>query len=140
MTDLCPPNKAREWIESDRIDPLPAWESEADRDFRIKMLAAGGMTAPLNWFRAQLRPECTPLQGAIPPESDKLTVPMMFVGGDKDYASRIEFLHQSAAMVKEQGWLDDVDVKVVEGASHWVMLNKRAEFLEILEEAARRVG
>jgi hypothetical protein len=48
-TEFCPRGKAREWMEADRMTPLPAYETPASREERIATFAKGGWTGPTNW-------------------------------------------------------------------------------------------
>ena len=121
------------------MDPLPSWETSPDREYRTELLTKGGFTGPLNWYKAQIRNVDGPDLDTIPPENNVLNVPVVFVGGDQDYATRIEVMHQVAELGKQGGWLPSVDVEVVAGASHWLLLEKPTEIFAILERVAKSV-
>lgn len=52
-------------------------------------------------------------------------VPTLFVGGDEDYATRVDDMQFVAEELGKKGWLKDVRVEVLKGTGHWVMLEQR---------------
>jgi pimeloyl-ACP methyl ester carboxylesterase len=137
-TDLCPLGKAKEWVQSGRVDPLPSWETSIDREYHIGLFREGGSTGPLNWYKSQIRNIDGPALDTIPKDNIVLNVPVVFVGGDQDYATRIEVMHQAAELGKQGGWLPSVDVEVVAGSSHWLLMEKPSEIFAILDKVAKR--
>jgi pimeloyl-ACP methyl ester carboxylesterase len=136
---LCPIGKARAWVESGKVDKLPSWETKKERDDRIKLFTKGGFTGPLNWYKVQIRNIDAPAFEAIPPENIVLNIPVLFVGGDQDYATRSEIMYQVADLGKQQGWLPTVEVKIIAGASHWLLLEKPKEIFTILDKVAKNL-
>jgi soluble epoxide hydrolase / lipid-phosphate phosphatase len=76
-------------------------------------------------------------EGQVPLINYTITKPVLFIGGDKDYATPIEGMLQSAKQGKHQGWLPNVKVKVVQGGSHWLMLEKPDETFALLDGFAK---
>ncbi|CAI6339482.1 unnamed protein product [Periconia digitata] len=139
QTDLCPYGTAEEWIRKERFDPLPPWESEHDREYRVRMFREGGFAAPLNWYKSNIRNIDAEDVAKVPPENIVLNKPVLFIGGDQDYATRIEIMQQVAKAGKES-FLPDVEVKTVEGTSHWLLLEKPREVFVLLDGFARKLG
>lgn len=59
---------------------LPAWFSEADLDFYTKSFVTGGITGPLNRYRAHPLDFDDVAQYA----DERFSVPTLFIGGDRD--------------------------------------------------------
>ena len=138
-TDLAPIGKARAWVEADKKSPLPEYETKVDRLYRLTLFKLGGLTGPLNWYKAQVRNVDAEAINTIPPQNVVLTQPVLFVGGEKDYATRPEIMQQIAGQGKAQGWLPTVEVQVVPGASHWLQLEKHKEITAILVNVAKNL-
>ncbi|KAJ7110408.1 hypothetical protein C8R44DRAFT_985685 [Mycena epipterygia] len=51
---LCVDGRARAYIENNIISPLPWYMTPEEKEHLKKALLAGGLTAPLCWYRASL--------------------------------------------------------------------------------------
>ncbi|KAJ7770958.1 alpha/beta-hydrolase [Mycena olivaceomarginata] len=51
---LCVDGAARAWIESNRIEPLPAYVTPEDREHFKNAFLNGGLSAPLCWYKAMI--------------------------------------------------------------------------------------
>lgn len=138
-TDLCPVGKAKEWVTAGKTTPLPSWETKVDRAYRIALFKSGGLTAPLNWYKSMIRNVDAKAVNAIPPQNLVLSQPVLFIGGSIDYVSRPELMQMIASQGLAEGWLPTVQVKIVEGGSHWVLLEKHKEVSRILINVAMEV-
>ncbi|CAI6342538.1 unnamed protein product [Periconia digitata] len=140
-TDLCPYGKAKAWIEAGKMDSkLPSYETPETREARVAKFKSGGLAAPLNWYKVSMRNIDAEAINAIPKQNLVLNVPTVFMGGDKDYATRVEMMQMAAAKLKEAGLLKpDVEVKIVKGASHWITLERPDEVFTVLQELVKKV-
>jgi pimeloyl-ACP methyl ester carboxylesterase len=93
---------------------LPAWLSEEDLDFYVAELEQGGLTGPLNYYRnTELNWEVLgPYQGTL------VTVPAMFIGGDRDVAT---IWSQQAIARAEERLTDLRGSVIVANCGHWIM-------------------
>jgi pimeloyl-ACP methyl ester carboxylesterase len=101
-------------------DPLPAWLTQEDLDYYVAQYRRSGFRGPINWYRNIDRDmELTRhLEGAT------ITQPSFFIAGTKD-PIRIML---AAAIQALDANLTDLRGKVfVEGAGHWVQMERPAE-------------
>jgi pimeloyl-ACP methyl ester carboxylesterase len=105
------------------IDPqaLPAWLTEHDLDIFTAELERSGFRGPLNRYRNMDRDweELADLRDA------KVTVPALFLTGDKDIATHLagaDAIDQMRARVP-----DLREVRIIPGAGHWVQQEKPEE-------------
>jgi len=73
--------------------PLPPWLSEKDVDFYVSEFTRTGFRGPLNWYRNIDRnwELLTPMAGA------KVTVPALYIAGDRDLVLRFRGMDQVIA-------------------------------------------
>jgi pimeloyl-ACP methyl ester carboxylesterase len=138
-TDLGPIGKAKAFIQAGRKTPLPTWETKADRAYRIALFKSGGMTGPLNWYKANIRDIDAKAVSEIPPQSVILTKPTLFIGGTIDYVTRPEVMQMIADQGRAEGWLPNLKVKIVENGSHWVLIEKHREVSDLLIGVAKNL-
>jgi pimeloyl-ACP methyl ester carboxylesterase len=109
------------------IDPeqLPSWLTEEDLDYDVAQYQQSGFRGPLNWYRNIDRDvELTPQL-----ETAKIERPSLFIAGARD-----------PLLAYAKGWADQMDRWVtdlrgkvfVEGAGHWVQLERPAAVTEAL--------
>jgi pimeloyl-ACP methyl ester carboxylesterase len=109
------------------IDPeqLPSWLTEDDLDYYVAQYQRSGFRGPLNWYRnIDHDLEITPQL-----ETTKIERPSFFIAGAKD-----------PVLSYGEGWVDQMDRWVtdlrgrvfVEGAGHWVQLERPAAVTEAL--------
>lgn len=108
---------------------LPAWITEADLDYYVAQYQQSGFRGPLNWYRNIDRNlELTPQLEAI--ETGRIEQPSFFIAGTEDPVLRFGGGRGVALMDK---YLTDLRGKVfVEGAGHWVQLERPAAVNEAL--------
>ncbi len=103
------------------LDPasLPAWLTEADLDYYEAQYELSGFRGPINWYRnidrnIVLYPQL---------KDTKVKVPTFFLAGAKDLVLKFE-----------AGWVEQLHTRIadlrgitlVEGAGHWVQLERPA--------------
>jgi pimeloyl-ACP methyl ester carboxylesterase len=100
---------------------LPAWLTEEDLDYYVEQFEQSGFRGPLNWYRNIDRNiELTPQL-----ESAKIEQPSFFIAGKKD----------PVLSFGGGGWVSKMDESVtnmrgkvfIEGAGHWVQMERPAE-------------
>jgi pimeloyl-ACP methyl ester carboxylesterase len=99
---------------------------QGDVERQLKDLARpGALTAGLNWYRANVRPQMPP--ETPPPPPPKIACPVMGVWSDRD--PFLTEAHVSRSVERISGpWR----YEKIEGAGHWMMLDKPAELNRLL--------
>src|SRR5262245_25655329 len=103
------------------------WTREqGDTERQLKDLArSGALTAGLNWYRANVRPQMPPETPS--PAPPKIACPVMGVWSDRD--PFLTEAHVSKSFERISGpWR----YEKIEGAGHWMMLDKPAELNRLL--------
>ncbi|MGH9840009.1 MAG: alpha/beta fold hydrolase [Blastocatellia bacterium] len=105
---------------------LPAWLTEEDLDYYVAQYEQSGFRGPLNWYRNIDRNiELTPQL-----EAARIEQPSFFIAGTKDPVLQFGGGRGVEAMDK---WMADLRGKVlIEGAGHWVQMERPAEVTEAL--------
>ena len=102
-------------------DPLPAWLTEEDLDYYVEQYQKSGFRGPLNWYRnidrnLQLTPQL---------EHAKVQQPALFIAGKKDLV--LSFAGGGLLDLMDNYVADLRGRVLIEGAGHWVQLEKPAE-------------
>ena len=98
---------------------------QGDHDRNLKDLARpGALTAALNWYRANVRPQM-PAPNAFP--MPKIAMPAMGIWGDGD-----PFLTEEQVTRSTERLTGPWRYEKVTGAGHWIMLDKPAELNRLL--------
>ena len=97
-----------------RPEKLPAWLSKDDLDFYVSEFEHGGLKAPLKYLRnAELDREVLGQYQGTP-----VTVPAMFIGGDRDVAT----IWSQQAIVRAGEALTDLRGSIIlRNCGHWIM-------------------
>jgi pimeloyl-ACP methyl ester carboxylesterase len=98
----------REWLSSPLGEPVDIERYVAD------LGRPGALTAALNWYRANIRPESF----GRPPQLPAVSCPVLGLWGEHDVACGEEQMRGSGAYVTG-GWR----YERVPGASHWIPLD-----------------
>jgi pimeloyl-ACP methyl ester carboxylesterase len=105
---------------------LPAWLTEEDLDYYVAQYRHSGFRGPLNWYRnidrnAELTPQL---------ENAKIEQPSFFIAGKKD----IVLSFGGGGLVEQMSqWVTNMRGQVlIDGAGHWVQLERPAEANEAL--------
>lgn len=103
---------------------LPTWLTEADLDYYVAQYQQSGLRGPLNWYRnIDRNVALTPQLDS--PETGRIQQPAFFIAGTLDPV--LQF-HGGRALAAMDKWLVDLRGKVlIEGAGHWVPMERPAE-------------
>jgi pimeloyl-ACP methyl ester carboxylesterase len=108
-------------------DPLPEWLTETDLDFYAEEFAAKGFRGGLNWYRNLDRnwELLAPFAGA------RITVPALFIAGDRDLVVSFRGMQQSIADLSTfvpqlRGTL------MLPGCGHWTQQERPREVSEAM--------
>ncbi|MGE0882136.1 MAG: alpha/beta fold hydrolase [Blastocatellales bacterium] len=108
---------------------LPEWLTEEDLDYYVEQYRQSGFRGPINWYRnIDRNVELTPQLES--PETGTIRQPAFFIAGTKDPV--LQF-HGGRAITAMDKWMADLRGKVlIEGAGHWVQMERPAETTEAL--------
>ena len=113
---------------------LPAWLSPEDLDYYVAQFESSGFRGPLNWYRNMDRNiELTPQL-----ETAKIERPACFIAGKKD---PVLSLGGGSWVTGMDAWFTDLRGKTfIDGAGHWVQLERPRELTSTLLEFLRSLG
>jgi pimeloyl-ACP methyl ester carboxylesterase len=113
---------------------FPSWLTEEDLDYYVAQYQQSGFRGPLNWYRNIDRNiEITPQL-----ETAKIEQPSFFIAGKKD---PVLSFGRGDWVSKMDNWVTDLRGKVlIEGAGHWVQMERPAEVNEALLGFLRTVS
>jgi len=108
---------------------MPGWLTEEDLDYYVAQYQQSGFRGPLNWYRNLDRNlELTPQLEAL--ETGKIEQPSFFIAGKKD---PVLSFGRGSWVNQMDKWVTDMRGKVfIEGAGHWVQMERPAEVNEAL--------
>jgi pimeloyl-ACP methyl ester carboxylesterase len=115
-------------------ESFPSWLTEEDLDYYVAQYQQTGFRGPLNWYRnidrnIEITPEL---------ETAKIEQPSFFIAGKKDPVLSFGGGSWVSQMDK---WVTDMRGKVfIEGAGHWVQMERPAEVNEALLGFLRAVS
>jgi pimeloyl-ACP methyl ester carboxylesterase len=110
-------------------DQLPAWLTEEDLDYYVAQYRQSGFRGPINWYRNIDRNiALTPQLDSL--ETGKIQQPAFFIAGTKDPVLQFHGGQSLAAM--DKGMTDLRGKVLIEGAGHWVPMERPAEVNEAL--------
>jgi pimeloyl-ACP methyl ester carboxylesterase len=111
--------------------PLPAWMTEEDLDYYVAQYERSGFRGPLNWYRnIDRNVALTPQLDSL--ETGRILPPAFFLAGTEDPVLRFAGGRTVEQMDK---WMADLRGKVLlDGAGHWVQLERPAEVTAALLE------
>ena len=116
---------AEEWLRRDDWQGLRLWTRETgDTEKQIELLSRpGALTAALNWYRANFSPASLNSKSNPP----RITVPAMGIAAENDPFLLETHVKNSQEMI-DAAW----EYHLLEGASHWLMLDKPDEVAALL--------
>jgi pimeloyl-ACP methyl ester carboxylesterase len=105
---------------------FPLWLTEEDLDYYVAQYQQSGFRGPLNWYRNIDRNiEITPQL-----ETAKIEQPSFFIAGKKD---PVLSFGRDSWLSQMDNWVTDMRGKaLIEGAGHWVQMERPAEVTEAL--------
>ncbi len=115
------------------VEPLPAWLSESDLDYYTEQYRRNGFHGPVSWYRNIER------NHALTPELEgkKIAPPAFFLTGSEDPVMKFPgdmFNTMDANFVDLRG------KHIVQGAGHWLQLEKKDEVTAQLIEFLQSVS
>lgn len=110
-------------------EQLPAWLTEEDMDYYVAQYEQSGFRGPINWYRnIDRNAGLTPQLDRV--ETGQIKQPAFFIAGTKDPVLKFGGGDTVQRMDK---WMADLRGKVmIEGAGHWVQIERPAEVTEAL--------
>ena len=139
---LLPSGKLRQWLEQGTIAPVPyttlSLADQADHRQLNEAFLRGGFEAPLNWYKSALYGIDKDHEAAITESDLVITHPVSFIVGENDVVGRPEIASDAAARGTKQGHLPDVNVEVINGTGHWMMLEQPYATFQALVSLANR--
>lgn len=119
------PDVAEKWLRADDWANLKAWGRHPEPDEVIARLSEpGALTAAVNWYRANARPETL-----LPPKRTlpRFAQPTMGIWGSEDPHLVEEFVTNTADLV-DNSWR----YERMEDAGHWIQLDQPDALSQIL--------
>lgn len=118
---------AEAWLTRDNWRLFKEWtRGQGDTERHLKDLSRpGALTAALNWYRANVRPQAPPENP--PPPPPKIACPVMGIWSDGD-----PFLTEAHVRNSPERLSGTWRYERIEGAGHWMMLDKPAELNRLL--------
>ena len=108
-----------------RPTTLPPWLSEEDLSYYVAQYEVSGFRGPINWYRN------IPTNGRLTPELEdaKIAQPAAFLAGAEDGVLRFEpnWRETMPPYFEDLRWIE-----LVEGAGHWVQMEKPAETNQLI--------
>jgi len=126
---------AKAWIESNRIDPLPAWLSKSEAAVHNDIFAKGGYVGPLNWYKVKDRNLDMEDESQLPKERKFIDIPTLVVVSDEDYVTQVKMAERLS-----QTYLRKYKIEVIKGCGHWIPLERKDEFSQMLVDFAEENG
>jgi soluble epoxide hydrolase / lipid-phosphate phosphatase len=131
---LAPVGKAREYVQSGRLAPLPPWYTLAEYTTRDRIMCIKGYNGPLNWYRAAMRGVNLPDEAEVAQEDMHCSVPTLLVVSDQDFVTRADMQSQQT-----RRWAAQLRTETLRGCGHWIQLERPDELQALLEGFAREV-
>ncbi|KAJ7716229.1 alpha/beta-hydrolase [Mycena maculata] len=117
MESMCVDGGARAWIEQDKRTSLAWYITPEDRDRQKQELMAGGLSAPLCWYKTLVQDANKKDDANVPPENYVVKQPLLYVACARDCIARPDLgdaRHENCVNK------DTLTRKVVD-ADHWVV-------------------
>ncbi|KAK8132048.1 alpha/beta-hydrolase [Apiospora kogelbergensis] len=125
--DFAPIDKAREFVQSGRLGPLPPWYDLAEYTTRDRILRMKGYRGPLSWYKAAMRGVNLADEEGIADEDRSYDLPTLLVVSDLDFVTRADM--QSQQTMK---WARDLRIETMRNCGHWIPLQRPAELHNLL--------
>ena len=103
-------------------DSIPSWLTEEELDYYVAFFEEHGFRGPINWYRN------IPVMNEVTPElaTKQVAQPSAFVAGAKDPV--LEYIPGQSWVDLMKPFLSDCQfIAIVEGAGHWVQLERPEE-------------
>lgn len=134
ITGLAAINGTREWLTSDKTCPLPPFLTERDKTRWLEInRRKGTIKGLLNYYRCLMRGIQAEDEDPLTDEQRTLKVPVLGICGGGDMVTRADQIGRGITPYASKGYKE----VVLEGAGHWIMLERRAEVTNVLLEFVR---
>ncbi|RYP40478.1 hypothetical protein DL768_010624 [Monosporascus sp. mg162] len=132
--NFAPLDRARNYVQSGKLDPLPFWYNLAEYTTRDRILNMKGYSGPLSWYKAAMRGVNLPDEANIAEEDRFCKVPALLVVSDLDFVTRADM--QSQQTLK---WAKQLRIETMRNCGHWIPLERPNELQELLQGFAGEV-
>ena len=129
----CIPHRAKMRARMMTPPSMPAWFTEADLDYFVEAFERTGFAGGLSYYRMLQ----TSWEQLAPMQGKPLTVPSLFIGGDRDVAT----FWGAEAITRAREHLHDLrGTTVLPGCGHWIQQERPAETNRLLLEFLAQLG
>ncbi|KAF9776786.1 hypothetical protein IL306_004982 [Fusarium sp. DS 682] len=134
VTGLAAINGTREWLTSDKTCPLPSFLTDEDKTRWLEVNSRKDtIKGLLNYYRSLMRGIQAEDEDPLTDEQRMLKVPVLGICGGGDMVTRADQIGRGITPYASKGYKE----VVLEGAGHWIMLERRAEVTKALLEFVR---
>jgi soluble epoxide hydrolase / lipid-phosphate phosphatase len=127
-------NGTREWLTAGKTGPLPPWLSEEDKARWLQINSQENtIAASLNYYRSLMRGTQALDEEPLTDVERTLKVPVLGICGSEDRVTRADQIGGGIRPYASKGYTE----RVLEGAGHWVMLERRIEVSSALLDFVR---
>lgn len=134
MKSLAAINGTREWLTAGKTGSLPPWLDQQDKDRWLKINSQKNtIAASLNYYKSLMRGTQAPDEDTLTDAQRILNVPVLGICGSDDMVTRADQIGGGIRPYSSKGYTE----MVLEGAGHWVMLEKRKEVSNALLDFVR---
>jgi soluble epoxide hydrolase/lipid-phosphate phosphatase len=131
ISSLAAINGTRQWLTAKTTCPLPPWLSEEDKARWIQINSQKNAIAGwLNYYRSLMRGTQAADEDPLTDADRMLKVPVLGICGAEDMVTRADQIGSGTTPFASKGYTE----KILEGAGHWIMLEKREEVSNALIE------
>ncbi|KAK0639807.1 Alpha/Beta hydrolase protein [Cercophora newfieldiana] len=122
------------FLHSGETLPIAPWLSPAEFTLQNAILAQGGYTGPLNWYKSAMNLPPAEEDVRLTEEEKRVEVPTLLVVPERDFVIvEAVQVHMTGAVAGERMRVEKVD------AGHWAMLERREEVEGLLEGFGREL-
>lgn len=134
MASLAAINGTREWLTAGKTGPLPSWLEQEDKNRWLRINSQKNtIAASLNYYRSLMRGTQAKDEDPLTDDQRTLRVPVLGICGSDDMVTRADQIGGGIRPYASKGYNEIV----LEGAGHWVMLERRKEVSNALLDFVR---
>ncbi|KAF5027511.1 hypothetical protein F66182_382 [Fusarium sp. NRRL 66182] len=127
-------NGTREWLTAGQKGPLPPWLTEQDKARWLDINSQKNtVAASLNYYRSLMRGTQAQDEEPLTDQQRTLQVPVLGICGGQDMVTRADQIGRGIRPYASQGYTE----VILEGAGHWVMLERRQDVSNALLDFVR---
>lgn len=122
ISSLAAINGTRTWLTGKKTCPLPPWLSEDDKSRWLSINSQqNAIAASLNYYRSLMRGTQAVDEEPLTDADRTLRVPVLGICGAEDMVTRADQIGGGTRPFASKGYTE----KILDGAGHWVMLERR---------------